>query len=273
VQGRGAAAEIAEAVAAFGDPAGSGFPSVDVIVVTRGGGSLEDLWEFNEEAVARAIAASPVPVVSAVGHETDVTTSDLAADMRAPTPSAAAELLSADRAETAERLARGLARMQREVSAQLLLSRERLRRLASSGGFREPARRITDLRQSNDDLSARAVAAVAAHLRRGSETVVRAADILRARSPSTLLAQWRERLDSLESRGNRSADSHLRLRRQEQARLQHALELLGPRQTLARGFTITLDAERRPLASAGEAAARDKLITLFADGEVVSRRD
>lgn len=271
VQGRGAASEIATAVSEFSNPAASGFPPVDVIVVTRGGGSLEDLWEFNEEIVARAIADSTVPVISAVGHETDVTTSDLAADVRAPTPSAAAEILSADRAETVKRLSLSLGRMHREAAARLKLAREQFRRLASSSGFRQPERRLADLRQASDDLHARAATAVTAHLRLRREAAGRAADILRARSPSALLGQWRERLASLERRGSHAALAALAGRRQEHERLRHAIELLGPRQTLARGFTITMDDTRRPISSAETAARREKLITLFADGEVVSR--
>ena len=97
VQGRGASLEIARAIREFGDRSRGRLPAVDVIVITRGGGSIEDLWEFNEEIVARAIAASPVPVLSAIGHEIDFTIADFVADLRAPTPSAAAEILAADR--------------------------------------------------------------------------------------------------------------------------------------------------------------------------------
>lgn len=271
VQGRGAAAEIAAAVSAFADPACSGFPRVDVVVVTRGGGSLEDLWEFNEETVARAIAASAVPVISAVGHETDVTTSDLAADVRAPTPSAAAEILSADRADTVKRLAQSAARMHRAASSQLLFAREQLRRLASSAGFRMPGRRLSDLRQTTDEFMERASTAAVANLRFRREAARRASGILRARSPSAVLARWRERLASLERRASQSAASSLHARRQLQERRRHALELLGPRQTLSRGFTITMDAARNPLPSAARAAGCDKIFTLFADGEIASR--
>ena len=99
VQGDGAAATIAEAVSALNDE-----PDVDAIIVARGGGSLEDLWPFNEESVARAVFASRVPVVSAIGHETDFTICDMVADLRAPTPSAAAELVVPDRAEMSARV-------------------------------------------------------------------------------------------------------------------------------------------------------------------------
>ena len=104
VQGRGASLEIAQAIRDFGFWSRIGLPEVDVIVVTRGGGSIEDLWEFNEEIVARAIAASPIPVLSAIGHEIDFTIADFVADLRAPTPSAAAEILAADRLEVLARL-------------------------------------------------------------------------------------------------------------------------------------------------------------------------
>lgn len=271
VQGRGAAAEIAAAVSDFANSAVSGFPPVDVIVVTRGGGSLEDLWEFNEEILARAIAASAIPVISAVGHETDVTTSDLAADVRAPTASAAAEILSTDRAEIVKRLAQHLGRMQRQALAHTLLAREQLRHLASSTGFRMPSRRLADLRQANDDRIERTTAAIRMNLHLRYEAAGRAADILRARSPSALLGQLLERLASLEHRASKAAASTLLMQRQEHDRRRHALELLGPKQTLARGFTITLDAERKPLTSAAKAAASERIITAFADGEVVSR--
>ncbi len=271
VQGRGAAAEIAAAVANFSDPAAGGFPPVDVVVVTRGGGSLEDLWEFNEEAVARAIAASTVPVISAVGHETDVTTSDLAADLRAPTPSAAAELLSADRAETIGRLASLLRKLTRDATARLDLARAQLERRTASGAFRLPLRRITDLRQTADDLRERGTMAVQSRLDVLREGASRAGSVLRAHSPAERLRALRERVHTLAQRRDLAAARSLHRRREQQLRQAHALDLLGPRQTLARGFTITMDASRRPLTSAAEAARQAELVTLFADGELKSR--
>ncbi|MBE2180863.1 MAG: exodeoxyribonuclease VII large subunit [Chthoniobacterales bacterium] len=270
VQGRGAAAEIALAVSQFADPVDSSFPAVDVIVVTRGGGSLEDLWEFNEEDVARAIAASAVPVISAVGHETDVTTSDLVADVRAPTPSAAAEILSSDRAEIFNRLAYLLGRMERETSSRLELAREQLRRHATSGAFASPRRRVADLRLLADDLSERSTLAVGRRLALLREGAFRARSILRARSPASQLATLRERLGALDMRRAKAVASALQMRRQLHARLRHELELLGPRQTLARGFTVTMDASRRAITSSETAAKQPELITLFADGEVTS---
>jgi len=270
VQGRGASQEIAAAIEAFSGFARSDFPAVDVVVVTRGGGSLEDLWEFNEEIVARAIAACRVPVISAVGHEIDHTTSDLAADVRAPTPSAAAEILSRDRAETLDHLGAASRRMTREVENALTLARAHLAGRAASGVFILPARRIADLRQLADDLRERAVVAVADRIERLRESTLRASSVLKAREPSGQLAAWSERLGDAQRRQHRAIDAALDTRRQARARAAHALELLGPRQTLSRGFTITLDAERRPLTSAHEAQRQKKIVTIFADGETVS---
>lgn len=271
VQGRGAALEIAAAVGAFSDTAQSGFPDVDVVVVTRGGGSLEDLWEFNEEAVARAIAACRIPVISAVGHEIDHTTSDLAADVRAPTPSAAAEMLSTDRTETLQRLAAAARRMTREMENTLELARALLAGRAASGVFVLPARRIGDLRQLTDDLRERAASAVIDRLGQWRQSARHAGSVLQAREPSARLAAWRERLGELDRRQRHNVAAALERRRQRQLRVAHALELLGPRQTLERGFTMTLDAARRPLASAKKARGEKTIITVFADGEIVSR--
>jgi len=271
VQGRGAAAEIAAAVHAFAAPERSGFPAVDVVVVTRGGGSLEDLWEFNEEAVARAIAASPVPVISAVGHEIDVTTSDLVADVRAPTPSAAAEILSADRAETLERLGSLRHRLHREAAGHLDRAASRLGLCTASGVFRLPRRRLADLQQRTDDLRERAGICVVTRLGQLRQGTEKARAVLAARSPAARLVSWRERLVSLQHRREKALAAGLQHRRQHHARHAHALELLGPRQTLARGFTITTDARRRPLTSAARAATQKEITTIFADGEITSR--
>jgi exodeoxyribonuclease VII large subunit len=271
VQGRGAAAEIAAAVGQFADPVRSGFPSVDVLVVTRGGGSLEDLWEFNEEIVARAIAACNVPVVSAVGHEIDFTTSDLAADVRAATPSAAAEILSADRAETLDRLRAAARRLHRDAGVHLAGHRAQLGLRTSSGVFRLPVRQIGDLRLQTDDLHERAGSAVLSRLGTLQQQTGRAVAVLAARSPAARLSSLSDRLVSLRHRQTQAASALLRQRRQRHQRHAHALELLGPRQTLARGFTITMDAKRRPLVSSKQAAEQKEIVTLFADGEIKSR--
>ncbi|MGC2576307.1 MAG: exodeoxyribonuclease VII large subunit, partial [Terrimicrobiaceae bacterium] len=150
VQGKGAGAEIARAIRDFGESTRIGLPSVDVVVVTRGGGSIEDLWEFNEEIVARAIAASPIPVLSAIGHEIDFTIADFVADLRAPTPSAAAEILAADRTEVLARLKQDLSRLNRACVSRLQLLTARIDASWQSSVFREPSRRIQEFLQTLD---------------------------------------------------------------------------------------------------------------------------
>ncbi len=270
VQGRGASTEIADAVTRFSEPGRSGFPAVDVIVVTRGGGSLEDLWEFNEESVARAIAASTVPVISAVGHETDTTTSDLAADLRAPTPSAAAEILSADRAETIARLSALLRQLARETGARLDLARARLERRTASAVFQLPPRRIADFLQTTDDLRERLAVSISNRIDALRGEMSRAGLVLNSRSPQSRLGLLRERLDAIAQRQTLAVAQGLRNFNQRHAAHKHALQLLGPHQTLARGFTITMDSDRRPLTSAQAARDQAKIITVFADGEVSS---
>jgi len=154
VQGEGAAGEIAEAIRTA-----DGL-SFDVIVVGRGGGSLEDLWAFNEEVVARAIFRAKTPIVSAVGHEVDVSISDLVADVRAPTPSAAAELITPDAAELLEGLAETRERLGRAVRVRVDALRARLETLRASSAFKRPLDRIRDAEQALDDDSSRLVRAL-----------------------------------------------------------------------------------------------------------------
>jgi exodeoxyribonuclease VII large subunit len=137
VQGETAAAEIAAAIGRMGRRA-----DLDVLIVARGGGSLEDLWAFNEEVVARAIAASPLPVISAVGHETDVTIADFVADLRAPTPSAAAELVVAQRDELAQRIDDLASRASGAVAALLAARQERVRMLQRHLAALSPVSRV-----------------------------------------------------------------------------------------------------------------------------------
>lgn len=269
VQGRGAAAEIAKAVGEFANPSGP-VPVVDVIVVTRGGGSLEDLWEFNEEVVARAVAASPVPVVSAVGHEIDFTICDFASDFRAPTPSAAAEILSADAAAVLQRVRADAGRLSRAAAGAVSELRMRLAAGSSSALFREPARLHGELSQRADrgwdDLARGALTS----LERRSVKL----DGLAGRiSPAGLLARIEiaaRRL--LAGTGtlstcaqNRAAAARARLEAGNAG-----LSAADPAATLRRGFTITTGPGGRPVSSAAGLKPGDTLKTRFGDGEVVS---
>ncbi|HEY8966125.1 MAG TPA: exodeoxyribonuclease VII large subunit [Candidatus Methylacidiphilales bacterium] len=241
VQGVGAAEEIAEAVGAF-----SAEGAVDVIVVARGGGSLEDLWAFNEEVVARALAASAIPTISAVGHETDFTIADFVADLRAPTPSAAAELISRDWEEWRGEVAALRDRLRREVRARIEWEREKLGRLRSSPVFREPRRYVERMGQRIDDLGAglRRGLRHAVAVRRGEWEALRQRHA--AAAPAARIARLREAVGHWEAR----------------------LRALGPEGTLARGYALVLDGEGRLVRKAGEVRPGQGLKIRFGDGEV-----
>lgn len=271
VQGKGAAAEIASAVDDFSRAPANGLPVVDVVVVTRGGGSLEDLWEFNEEIVARSVASCRVPVVSAVGHEIDFTICDFSADLRAPTPSAAAEILSSEAAEVSVRLGREFARMRRACQAAINDSSGRLRAALASTLLREPLRRVETMRQSFDragmDLQRLAVNA----LEKRRALVNLAAGRVDTRHLESEARNLRQRAAVAGTALTTCLHRHHAATKARCAQLASALKALDPRATLARGFTITCGPDGKPLTSAGSAAAGSLLLTQFKDGEIRSR--
>ncbi len=184
VQGDEAPGEIAQALDQL-----SAVGEFDVVVATRGGGSIEDLWAFNEEVVARAIAACPVPIVSAVGHETDVTVADFVADARAATPSEAAELVFPETAELAARLAENNVRLDRAVSERLARARERLDALANSHALGQPLDRLRRVAQDLDEWERRATDALGRKVETARDRLGRTAAHLEAVSPVAVLAR------------------------------------------------------------------------------------
>ena len=267
VQGKGAADEIAAAISDF-SVGFEGIGAVDVVVVTRGGGSIEDLWEFNEEVVARAITSCSVPVVSAVGHEIDFTIADFVADFRAPTPSAAAEILAADGGELLERCRALALRIGREAVSfrERLVSRTDL--AFSSTLFREPARRIAEIGQTLDRAEDDLDGVLGNHLE-GIRNRLSTSEIqLSSARPDQRIVVMRQQAAALSDR----LKNHLhRLREREAgrlARVESALSALSPEATLRRGFSITRTADGRVITSATSLKQGDRLRTQFADGEV-----
>jgi exodeoxyribonuclease VII large subunit len=264
VQGEGAALEIARGLWAIGRVAG-----VDVVIVGRGGGSIEDLWAFNEEVVARAIARSPVPVISAVGHETDVTIADFVADVRAPTPSAAAELIVAGRDDCAARITRLRDRLRAAARGHV---RERERRVHMLGGraaltgFRArvalKGRHVADLERA---LTRAARADLAARGRRIQQVKRR----LEMFDVGRRLASIRTRLVAA---GGQLAAAMTDRRHRSDVRLRDCarrLETLSPLAVLGRGYAVCWDGTRtRVLRTATDAQVGDVVRVTLASGEL-----
>lgn len=263
VQGETAAAQI---TAMLKRAAASG--RYDVLLLTRGGGSLEDLWAFNDEQLARAIVASPVPVVSAVGHETDFSLADFAADLRAPTPSVAAELLVPDRND----LARHLENVQRRLSALQLQTLRQAMQRADRAVLRlqalRPQARLQLLQRRQQDAHRRLESAWREQLERRRAVLRHAAAVLRATQPRRRLALLRERLQSLGSRPQAAIARELQRDALKLRGLARSLEGVSPLATVARGYSILTDAKGRLVRSVSQVEAGDAVDARLGDGQV-----
>lgn len=271
VQGDGAAAEIAAGIRFLNQWSASADRRLDLILITRGGGSLEDLWAFNEEVVARAIFESALPIVSAVGHEIDFTISDFVADLRAATPSAAAELITegpfASRqfvAEAAQRL-RLLARQRVEAE------RDHLLQLAQRLVRVHPRRQLRDKAQYVDDLQTALVRCVRQGWRERRLAWQTLQQRLSRLRPALLLTQRRERLRELQRRFLEQSRRQVDQRRNLLVQLQSRLRLLSPDNVLSRGYSITTDASTgQVVRAASETKSGQRLKTRLKSGEVQS---
>jgi exodeoxyribonuclease VII large subunit len=271
VQGDGAAGEIAAAVEAFNRFEAMGLPPVEVIVVARGGGSVEDLWAFNEEIVARAIAASAIPVVSAVGHEIDFSIADFAADLRAPTPSAAAELIVPDTDALLRRVGQLSAQAQRIASGVVAREKTRLDFLARSALFREPRARLAESAQRADFAAEALSRAVRNKLDLARQRVAGGLAALRRHRPDQLLAMRRQVFEAVRLRLGERMRLALFQRGARFERAAQVFRLLAPDATLARGYSITMKPGGAIVRSAGELRAGEAITTRFRDGAVQSR--
>lgn len=261
VQGEQAAAQVAAAVRGFDSLPESLRP--DLVIVARGGGSLEDLWAFNEEIVVRAVADCSIPVISAVGHETDTTLIDFAADLRAPTPTAAAEMAVPVRVELLAQVRDDGLRLDRALNRRLNEFGLRLEALAR--GLPKPQRLVEEAAQRLDDRAERLGPALRRALERQSERLGRIA--ARLESPARRIDLAAGRL-SAESRALAQAWRHVL--KEREARLAHAaalLDSLSYRRVLDRGFVLVKDGAGHPLTSAKQVAPGMTLTLTFADGE------
>jgi exodeoxyribonuclease VII large subunit len=271
VQGRGAAAEIVSGIRAFQPTVRApGVPPVDVIVVTRGGGSAEDLWEFNEESVARAIADSSIPVVSAVGHEIDFSIADFVADLRAPTPSAAAEILAADGVEIIRAVSAQERRLLQTVNAHLRLIAANLSALERAGWLREPRRRIEQTTFQIDDADRKISLAMQSRIDQVRQLLDHSRKVLLIYKPDAMIRRTQERLDRYEKVLCEIPQRGIIAMTQRLNRAGDLLCALSPAATLSRGFTITTDAAGNILRSAENLRSGVPIVTRFPDGEVSS---
>jgi exodeoxyribonuclease VII large subunit len=271
VQGETSAAEVAAAIAGFDAlSAGGAIPRPDVVVVARGGGSLEDLWSFNEEIVVRAAAASTIPIVSAVGHETDWTLLDQVADRRAPTPTGAAEMVVPVRAELLATLGDRAGRLTGAMARLGERQRSDLRNLARALPSAEAL--LQSPRQRLDVAAGRLTRALILNVRRHQQLFEAACRRLMSQDPRARLGVARERLGALAPRLWRAERVNFERRRERLASLASLLGAFSYQAVLERGFVLVRDLDDRPVRTAEAARGAAELDLQFHDGRLRVQR-
>ena len=262
VQGEQAAGQIVQAIS---DANQHG--ECDALIVGRGGGSLEDLWPFNEETVARAIFASEIPVVSAVGHEVDFTIADFVADLRAPTPSAAAELLSPDGEEMLNQfegfeilLADAVTRKIRHLEQRTDYLQKRLQ---------HPGRKLQEQAQHLDHLDIRLRRAMSGKMQQQTTQMQSLQDRLVRQSPKEEIAQRKQAVANSVKQMMRAVSQQLELKQSKTAQAMHLLDTVSPLKTLGRGYSIIRDSNDKVVKTVAQVSAGDTLRGQLTDGEVV----
>jgi exodeoxyribonuclease VII large subunit len=263
VQGEAAPREVSAGVRYFNRAR-----TVDVIVVARGGGSVEDLAAFNDEGLARVVAASQLPVISAVGHETDFTILDFVADLRAPTPSAAAELVIESQQQLEERVGGLRRRLARAARYQLLMTRQRLMQLAQHGAFARMRDLIGRRQQRLDELTYRLAAAERHELQRYRQRLEVAAARLRLHDLRRVLGGMRREIESHTAALAAAARAHLMRRRARLEQMEARLRALSPLNILERGYALVFDAQGNLVKDAAQVQAGDEIRARLHRGEI-----
>jgi exodeoxyribonuclease VII large subunit len=270
VQGEGAADDIVQGIEAL-----NAFrPPLDVLIVGRGGGSLEDLWAFNEEKVARAMAASDIPVISAVGHEIDYTIADFVADLRAPTPSAAAELVVKSATELRQHIASLYTRMYTNVQHTTERARLSLERLTACRSLREPHRLVETLQQQVDDLVMQLEKEWQNSVQERGKRLHFATKSLARLNPRVRWQRLHTHLHTLQHRLETAMHSRLTLRRETLSGLGNMLHSLSPLAVLGRGYSICRDPVTKQLMTSVTAVrAGQHVEILLSDGQLTCTVD
>jgi exodeoxyribonuclease VII large subunit len=262
VQGDTAAAEVVAAITGFNAMA----EPPDLLIVARGGGSLEDLWPFNDEAIVRAVAASVIPIISAIGHETDTTLIDHAADWRAPTPTAAAERAVPVRADLLAETASLLARQRRAISR---VMQERKLRLQSAGrALPKPDDMLAIARQRLDGAASRLPASLRSNVQRHRLVLTRSAGRLSLNVMRSRIEDGWRRVPDMANRGTRALRQLLARRRDRFNAEAKLLLSMSYRSVLARGFALVRDGSGQPVRAAASVKANASLVIEFTDGEL-----
>jgi len=271
VQGKEAAPAICKAIKLVGNNATEGTLECDVILLVRGGGSLEDLWPFNEESVARAIFNCPIPIVSGVGHEVDITIADFVADSRAATPTAAAESVTPDQTSWLQSFDYYQQRLQQLISDKVERQQEKVQWLHRRLRTQHPANQIKNSRLRIEELTRRVLRHSQSMIENRRSTLATFSARFNAHNPRTLIQQQKQTLKFLSTRLQTSTLSQLSNKKSQMSNVARTLNAISPLHTLERGYSITLDKNGCAIVSIEQVKTDDIIETRLHDGRLISR--